>query len=153
MRARNRSHNHDSKLRRNGFPPPWTTEEVDARCFHHKGQRRPSTAIVFFDHRSRNYSLGTSRCKAYLHGSTGQRAGDGHEKSLYHPRLFSFACHAWVRARRWHHSHTPFSFVSEERVSSTHWLPHALAATSANAACHSEYRTDRRYAAAALLVD
>jgi len=45
----------------------------------------------------------------------GERArvgGDGHEKSLYRPRLLSLDCCAWVRVRHWHYSHTPLSFLA-----------------------------------------
>lgn len=45
-------------------------------------------------------------------GERARVAGDGHEKSLYHPRLRSLDCCAWVRVRHWHYSHTPLSFLA-----------------------------------------
>src|SRR5262249_34982589 len=61
-------------------------------------------------------------------------AEDSHEKSLYHARLFSLACRAWVRARRWHHSHAPLSFLAGASLRLRSCLRHALAATSPQAA-------------------
>ena len=85
----------------------------------------------------------------------GERArvgGDGHEKSLYRPRLLSLDCCAWVRVRHWHYSHTPLSFLagastlvllaSRRSVVSAQQARRALTTSAAHCTNNSAPRSD-----------